>query len=420
MGVLKELEQACPAGARRAEPGDAVDGVAAELVVTPRNTEEVAAALRVAGHYGLRVVARGAGTKLDWGNPPTAAELLVDLGLMDEVIEHVSDDLVARVKAGTSLAHLSEVLGKENQRLPIDEVVAGSTAGGVVSTGLSGPSRFLHGAVRDLVLGMTVVRADGVIAHAGSKVVKNVAGYDLSKLFTGSFGTLGVLTELTFKLKPVPVARCFVVASYPRAEDLAVALSCVLASQAAPSAIEVQRVHTEAPFELSVLIEGRARPTELRAAAVASLLGASSGSDSSGASATICPGPPPGWGQLPGPVTLKLTALLSAVPAVVEQASGLARHHGLAAAVNGSAGSGVLFMGVSDDTTPEVLTEFLSGLREICRGSGGHAVVLRAPARLKSAIDIWGPVPGIELMRRVKERFDPGRRLAPGRFVGAI
>ncbi len=258
-----------------------------------------------------------------------------------------------------------------------------------------------------------MVRADGIIAHAGSKVVKNVAGYDLSKLFTGSFGTLGVLTELTFKLKPVPVARCFVVASYPRAEDLAVPLSGVLASQAAPAAVEVQRVHTEAPFELCVLVEGRSRPTELRAAEVASLLGGDG-------SATICPGPPPGWGQLPGPVTLKLTTLLSAVPALVEQASGLARYHGLAAAVNGSAGSGVLFMGVTDDTTPEVLAELVSGLREICQGCGGHAVVLRAPARLKSAIDIWGPVPGIELMRRVKERFDPGRRLAPGRFVGAI
>ncbi len=137
MRALKELEQACPAGARQSEPGDEVDGVAPELVVSPRGTEEVAAALRVADRYGLRVVARGAGTKLDWGNPPTAAELLVDLGQMDEVIEHVSDDLVARVEAGTSLAHLSEVLAKENQRLPIDEVVPGSTVGGVVSTGLS-------------------------------------------------------------------------------------------------------------------------------------------------------------------------------------------------------------------------------------------------------------------------------------------
>ena len=106
------------------------------------------------------------------------------------------------------------MLGSKGQRFPVDEVVAGSTVGGVVSTGLSGPLRYMYGAVRDLVLGITVVRADGVVAHAGSKVVKNVAGYDLAKLFTGSYGTLGIVTELALKLKPVPNGavlrgRCF-------------------------------------------------------------------------------------------------------------------------------------------------------------------------------------------------------------------
>ena len=153
-------------------------------------------------------------------------------------------------------------------------MVPGSTIGGVVSTGLSGPSRYLHGAVRDLVLGMTVVRADGVVAHAGSKVVKNVAGYDLAKLFTGSYGTLGVLTELTLKLKPAPRCTCFVVASYPRTEKLAAALSALLASQAAPAAIELQRVHHGGTCSSSPCSSKAGRgPAEQRAAEVASLLG---------------------------------------------------------------------------------------------------------------------------------------------------
>ena len=147
----------------------------------------------------------------------------------------------------TTLAHLSLVLAKEGQRFPVDEVVPGSTIGGVVSTGLSGPSRYLHGAVRDLVLGMTVVRADGVVARAGSKVVKNVAGYDLSKLFTGSYGTLGILTELTLKLKPLPARSASWSLSYADASEMAAVLPALLASQSAPTAIELDRDHVEGP-----------------------------------------------------------------------------------------------------------------------------------------------------------------------------
>jgi glycolate oxidase FAD binding subunit len=408
--VLADFERACPAGARLAGPDDAVDGTACDVVAFPRDTAEVAAALRVAADHDLTVVARGAGTKSDWGCPPRAAQLLLDLSLMDEVIEHVSDDLVARVKAGTTLAHLSLVLAKEGQRFPVDEVVPGSTIGGVVSTGLSGPSRYLHGAVRDLVLGMTVVRADGVVVRAGSKVVKNVAGYDLSKLFTGSYGTLGVLTELTLKLKPRPGAERFVVASYADAREMAAVLSSLLASQSAPTAIEMDRDHIEGPIRLSVLVEGRPRPVEQRAAEIASVLGTSE----------VLTDPPPRWGRLPGKVTLKLTCVLSAVPAVTERASSLARDEGVPASIAGSAGSGVLYMGLEDDIGAAGCAALLRGLREICGSFGGHVILLRAPAAVKSSVDVWGPVPGIELMRRVKERFDPDRRLAPGRFVGGI
>jgi glycolate oxidase FAD binding subunit len=366
--------------------------------------------MRVASSAGLSVVARGAGTKLDWGNPPASADIVVDLSRMNRVIEHEAGDLVARVEAGTTLAHLSEVLGSKGQRFPVDEVVAGSTVGGVVSTGLSGPLRYMYGAVRDLVLGITVVRADGVVAHAGSKVVKNVAGYDLAKLFTGSYGTLGIVTELALKLKPVPLARRFVVAAFPSPRDLTPFLSALLSCQAAPTAIELERTAPGSPVQLNVLIEGRPRSVELRAAEIATLLGGGE----------LFVAPPPGWGHLPGPVTLKLTAMLSAVPSLVEQASSIALQLGLPARVTGSAGTGVLFMGLPDRVPAVVLAALVADLRAVCDGVGGHAVVLRAAAALKSQLDPWGPVPGIDLMRRIKESFDPDRRLAPGRFIGGI
>ena len=260
------------------------------------------------------------------------------------------------------------------------------------------------------MLGATVVRADGVVAHAGSKVVKNVAGYDLAKLFTGSYGTLGVLTEVTLKLKPMPAARRFVVASYPGPADLVAPLQTVLASQAVPSAIEVERPSPDSPVQLAVLVEGRPRPVEQRSNAVAALLGTDD----------IRPVAPPGWGQLPGPVTLKLTSVLSGVPALVQRASSLALDQAPAARIAGSAGSGVLFIGLPAEVAAPELSAMVHGLRSICAGFGGHTTVLRAPATLKSVVDVWGPVPGIDLMRRLKEKFDPARRLAPGRFVGGI
>jgi glycolate oxidase FAD binding subunit len=312
--------------------------------------------------------------------------------------------------AGTTMAHLSEAVSRAGQQFPVDEVVAGSTIGGVAATGLSGPSRFLHGAVRDLVLGATVVRADGVVAHVGSKVVKNVAGYDLAKLFTGSFGTLGIITELTLKLKPAPLARRFVVASYPAAEDLRPAISTILAARSAPTAVELDRPRPDGPVQLSVLIEGRPGPVEQRSADIASML----------STTDVRPAPPPGWGTLPGPVTLKLTSVVSGVPALVERASFLARNQALEAGTAGSAGSGVLYLGLPADIPPGVLKTVLEDLRGVCAGLGGYATLLRASVPLKSAVDVWGAVPGIEVMRRLKEKFDPGRRLSPGRFVGGI
>jgi glycolate oxidase FAD binding subunit len=409
-GFLAELQRACPAGARRGEASDSVDGVVPDVVAYPRCTDEVAGAMGVAAAGGLRVVVRGAGTKLDWGNPPESVQLLIDLSRADGIIEHVSDDLVARVRAGTTLSQFAEGTSKAGQRFPVDEVVTGSTIGGVVATGISGPRRYLHGAVRDLVLGATIVRADGVVVHAGSKVVKNVAGYDLAKLFTGSYGTLGVLTELTVKLKPLPMAQRFVVASCAVPADLGAVLPALLASQSAPTAIELDRPSPDGPIQLSVLIEGRPGPVEQRSKEVADLL----------SSSAIREFPPPGWGELPGPLTLKLTSTLSGIPELVARAGSAALDRALAARTAGSAGSGVLFMGLPWQLPAPVLRSLLEDLRHFCTTVGGHCTVLRAPAALKAEVDIWGPVPGIELMRRIKDNFDPAGRLAPGRYVGGI
>ncbi|MGX6607925.1 FAD-binding oxidoreductase [Micromonosporaceae bacterium Da 78-11] len=383
MTVLDEL-------ARPAGDGDTVGGVPARLVAAPADTEQAAAL--VAAARDLTVVIRGAGSKLDWGPPPRRLDLIIDTSRLTGVVEHAAGDLITVVRAGTPVDRLPAALG--DQQLALD-AGPGATVGGTVAVNVSGPRRLLYGTARDLLIGMTVVRPDGKVAHSGGKVVKNVAGYDLAKLFTGSYGTLGLITECAFRLHPRPRAALFVRASAP-ATDVA----RILGAQVVATAIEVDSP-AGGDTELAVLVEGTPAGVADRAAAVGKLIGG-----------TTSDTPPPWWGTHPwtgDQIGVKLSVPLSGVPALVTGEVG----------VRGSAGSGVLYAAADDVTT-------VDRLRAECVRQGGHAVVLTAPPALRDnpalrdTLDMWGPVPGLDLMRRIKDRFDPGHRFAPGRFVGGI
>ncbi|WP_433825067.1 FAD-binding oxidoreductase [Actinoplanes sp. CA-015351] len=387
----------------KAGDDDVVGSVPARLVAAPASAEEAAAL--IAASSGLTVVIRGGGTKLQQGPPPRDLDLIIDTRRLTGVVEHAAGDLITVVRAGTPMADLHALPG---QQLALDAPPA-ATAGGTVAANASGPRRLRYGTARDLLIGITVVRPDGKITHAGGKVVKNVAGYDLGKLYTGSFGTLGLITECVFRLHPAPAAIAFV-----RAKAPAIHAARVLAAQVAPSAVEVHAAPGADP-EIAVLLEGTATGVRERAAVVARLLG-SSGPGSSGlsnAGVDVSDEPPPWWGVTPpGDVTVKLTGLLSQVPAMVATAVGAG------AEVTGSAGAGVLYAGFSTDgIEPHGRVELI---RAAAIRAGGHAVIQSAPEGVRDTLDMWGPVPGLALMRRVKDQFDPERRFAPGRFVGGI
>ncbi|MFI5892359.1 FAD-binding oxidoreductase [Actinoplanes sp. NPDC051513] len=372
MPVLDDL-------ARPAGEHDVVGGVPARLVAAPADTGEAAELIKAA--QDLTVVVRGAGTKIDWGVPPRTLDLIIDTRRLTGVVEHAAGDLITVVRAGTPLAEIE--LG--DQVLALDGP-AGSTVGGTVATGTSGPRRLHYGSVRDLLIGITVVRPDGKVAKSGGKVVKNVAGYDLGKLFTGSYGTLGLITECAFRLHPRPR-----VASYVVAKATATDAARVREARVAPAAVE----YDSTTGELAVLIEGTAEGVRERAALIAKLLGGDVADD-----------PPGWWGVDPWPaggIGMKLSVPLSKVP---ELAGG-------GDPVRGSAGTGVLYAGAAGITEVE-------RLRARCVRLGGHAVVLTAPPEVRDILDMWGPVQGLALMRRVKDQFDPGHRFAPGRFVGGI
>ena len=212
-----------------ATEADAVDGVQPRFLAEPGSVEEVAEVLRAADAAGLRTVARGGGTKLGWGNPPDGVELVLSTARLGRVLEHAAGDLVTRVQAGVRLADLQAELAPAGQLLGLDPPEAEATVGGIVAANASGPRRLRYGTVRDLLIGVTVVLADGTVAHAGGKVVKNVAGYDLGKLYTGSLGTLGVVVEAIFRLHPVPAAAAVVAAEVEGPEQVGSAVRALLA-----------------------------------------------------------------------------------------------------------------------------------------------------------------------------------------------
>ncbi|MBM6402693.1 FAD-binding oxidoreductase [Phycicoccus sp. CSK15P-2] len=395
---------------REATGDDAVDGTPAGLVARPADTSEVAEVMRASAAHGLSVVSRGAGTKLAWCPPPESADLVLDLTAMDRVLDHQAGDLIVEAEAGTPLAAVRSVVGEQGQRLVVDETTPGATVGGSLAAHASGPERMLAGTARDLLIGMTVVRADGVVARSGGRVVKNVAGYDLGKLLVGSFGTLGVITRATFRLHPAAETERWVSVPVADADAVHRLTHAVVHAQVVPAAVEVDLggpARDAASGSFTVQLGGRATGVTRRADAVAHLLGGG---------AEVAQNAPDGWGRYPwapDEVGLKLTCVLSGLRDVVAAAAGAG------ARVRGSAGSGVLYAALPVTAAGGVVAA-VDRLRATCVARGGSAVVLQAPPDVERSCDPWGPVPALDLMRRVKERFDPDRRMAPGRFVGGI
>jgi len=332
------------------------------------------------------------------------------------------------------------------------------TVGGLVATGAAGPLRFRFGTPRDLLIGITVVLADGTIAKAGGKVVKNVAGYDLGKLFAGSLGTLGLITEATFRLHPRPAAVAYVTVDCPDAASALAVMAAAASSPLAPSAAEIDQPRRGAPISAGILVEGEPAGVAERAERLRDLLAASAPA----ASAWSAPAgdlDPPAGGPAPrisdtGPrvsatapawwgrgaaaaadgTVLQIAFWSGQLAAVLESVDLLASETGLDLAISGSAGAGVLHAAIPAAAPPTAVTDFVTRLRgalsqpPAAPGTGGPAipptaasvVVLHASAEVMTGLDLWGPVPGLPLMHAIKDQFDPEHRMAPGRYAGGI
>ena len=358
--VRSALAAACPL-LWDGSASKAVAGIVPSFVASPASTEEASALLRAAASAGLAVVPRGAGTGLSWGSPPSSCDLVVDLRLMDQVIEHAAGDLVARVQAGVTIGQLATVLASAGQQLALD-APEDATVGGVVATGTAGPRRFRYGAPRDLLIGLTVVRADGVIAHSGGKVVKNVAGYDLGKLFSGSQGTLGLITEATFRLHPLPAAVAWVTGEFgpsDRAGAVA-AVASAAGSALVPSAVELDWPGgSQRALRVGVLVEGTSSGVAERAKQLSELLAAAGGA------AAVADVPPARWGQLPSrSAVIRVSFWVSSLGSVLEALASAGADAGVRPAVSGPAGAGALYACLDRNTSDDAAARFVTVLRE--------------------------------------------------------
>jgi glycolate oxidase FAD binding subunit len=374
----------------------------------PDTFEDAAAALAAAAAAGDAVQIRGAGTKLAWGTAQPQAETELCTTSLDQILEHNVGDLTAVVQAGVPFARLREQLAGEGQMLAIDPPLGNpdeeATVGGIIATADSGPLRHRYGAPRDLVLGITVALSDGTIARAGSKVIKNVAGYDLAKLFTGSFGTLGIILSVSVRLHPLPLGTATALGASSDPAGLAAA---VRALSAAPLELEALDVAWRGGRG-GILARCGGAQSSRRAKRVAELMG-QLGLDQ----VDVADSDEALWAR-------QRAGQRSRGRALVKLASRPSRLAEILPAVDAAGGTlvGRAALGTS---YVEVDPDAVVRLREAL-GPGEYSTLLDAPPEARAGLDAWGPNDPVALglMQRVKHRFDPAQACNPGAFVGGI
>ena len=415
----------------------ALNGLAPRCVVSPGCAAEVASILTLANREKLAVLPRGNGTKFSLGGIPSAGDLVLSLSRLNRIVDYDVPNLTITVEAGVTLDELSRVLAAQGNFLPLDAPFAEATVGGVVATNSSGPKRLLYGSARDLTLGVRAVTACGDVVRFGGKVMKNVAGYDMTKLLIGSFGSLGVITEVSFRLLPFPEMEKTLVVTFPSLEHAWKAVTAILASQLVPSAIELlnatgwQRVSNHgAGYQLTLNLEGFHEAVERQVADVRKL------ANKEGAQEVVTlEGDEQRrlWSSLRdfsraaiandgSVVGMKIGVPISALEELFRLAEQKAAESGLECAIMAHAGNGVLypFFGDSAGRVP-VLVQVVHDLQNAAVKAGGSAIVEWAPWAVKEQVAVWGePRPEWSLMHRLKAELDPNGILNPGRLVGGI
>ncbi len=390
-------------------------------VLTPASPEEVARELARANQAGLAVTPWGGGTQMGLGNPPRRFDLALRTTRLDQILEHSPEDLTATVQAGITLMAVQDALAKQGQHVALEAPLPDqATIGGILAAGGDGPRRFSYGNPREQVIGIRVAHPDGTLTKAGGKVVKNVTGYEMTKLYTGSLGTLGVIVEVSLKLWPLPAVTETVVARCPSLEGAVSLVPRLLAAGLQPLAVDTLNGDPWGPpdYWLLALEFGGSRAAVDRKLREARVLFSEAGFQET-------PAPDQFWRAVRDfsrtPVSRGLVVRAAALPT---QLAALALECE-GATIVARAGNGILHAFWPPEALgrrePAAWGSIVERIREVSNKLGGSTVVEDCPPHLKNAIDIWGPPPsGFPVMKRLKEQFDPKGVLNPGRFIGGL
>jgi len=394
-----------------------IDGLSPGLIVRPGSAEEVSACMRVCSESDAAVVPAGRMTWLECGNPVSRVDVLLSLERMQRIIEYSPPDLTATVEAGAILSAFNAVAARERQWLPLDPPgFKEASLGAIAACNSSGALRLGFGTPRDYVIGLRLVHADGIESKSGGKVVKNVAGYDLNKLYTGSFGTLAIITELTFKLRPLPDRSSTIVLTSQDRPALFQCAKLMLASGLLPASVVLTRRLFKPSPPLMADDVMLVRFTDSEAAVEHQVAWVMQAIDENYRAITLNDEQAgEAWSDVADfntrNIRVRLSVPLSDVQAVFEKT--LLDHMNSVAAAD--IGAGIIRLSFADDGP---VVDQIARLRASAAEVNGTVMIEKAPTGVRQAADAWGNVGSTaDIMRSVKAKFDPQSLLNPGKFV---
>lgn len=419
-----------------------IDGKRPASVVHPDTADEVAGLLREATDHGRAVCPVGRGAFLHIGGVPTRYDQALCTRGLDRMIDYQPTDMTVRVQAGLSIATLQAALGESGQWLPLDPPLPErATVGGLIAANLSGPCRFSQGTVRDFLIGIRVARADGTLIKGGGQVVKNVAGYDVPKLYCGSLGTLGVVVEATFQVRPRPHSQALLAVECASAEQAGAAALRLAGSDVQPFLVELANfgppvagtIPNLGTYHIFIGLAGLEEEVADQRRRIPALLHdvktADAGTpnvtelDANRAAALSC-----ALRDFPvsGDAALRCKVSLppSQVAGFCSDLEGEAQRHELAARLLARAGNGIVhcaFTPIASAGFDEELLALVQWIHAWAAQHRGFAVVEDIAPELKARVDVWGDIGrAFPLMQRLKASLDPHGLLNPGRFVGGL
>jgi glycolate oxidase FAD binding subunit len=412
----------------------AVDGREPKEVAFPESIEQAAGMIYTAAEHQRAIIPVGMGAFLHIGGLPRRYDLALCLHRMSRIVDYQPTDMTVSVEVGMPLAQLQQILGEQNQWLPIDTPCPKRvTVGGLIAMNLSGPSRLSQGTIRDFLIGIKVIRADGTVIKSGGRVVKNVAGYDLAKLYCGSFGTLGVIAEATFKVRPRPGAQVVCSVDFLSAESAMEVALRVLGTELQPTFLELASCDPSegqgadaSPYRLFIGFAGIAEEVTYQQNRLQEIIGVAGQNPRTWEEgreqtlmATLRDFPVSGEATLRCKVSL-LSSQIAPFCKTVEEEMTVRR---LSVQIVAHAGNGIVYCRLpqTENLSREKLLSFVDWLRILAKQLGGYLVIEAIDPTLKDRVDVWGHVgSSFPLMKRLKETLDPQGILNPGRFVGGI